>query len=153
MQPLEFRKASPEFQKSLESFFCDIEKCGIGHYFHPHPLSIIEAKKITQYTGQDLYYIAVTGDQVLGYGLLRGWDEGYTIPSLGIALHPSAQGLGLGRTFMYFLHAAAHLRGATKIRIKVYPNNIRAMNLYVSLGYVFQAIEEHGQLVGILDLT
>lgn len=153
MQTLEFRKLSLEFQKPLEDFFNDLLESGIERYFHPHPLSRSEAERVSQYVGQDLYYVAVTGNKVLGYGLLRGWDEGYAIPSLGISLHPSVQGQGLGRAFMYFLHAAAGQRGVKKIRLRVYPDNIRSVKLYKSLGYIFQEIEEDGQLVGLLDFT
>jgi len=46
--------------------------------------------------------------------MLRGWDEGYETPSLGIAVHPDARGLGLARTFMGFLHAAASFQGAAR---------------------------------------
>jgi ribosomal-protein-alanine N-acetyltransferase len=153
MQTLEFRKLCLEFEKPLEDFFNDLVVSGIERYFHPHPLSKSEAERVCQYVGQDLYYVAVIGDRVLGYGLLRGWDEGYAIPSLGIALHPSVQGQGLGRAFMYFLHAAARQRGANKVRLRVYPDNIRSVKLYKSLGYNFQEIEENGQLVGLLSFT
>jgi len=153
MQALEFRKVSSELQKPLEVFFKDLEESGIERYFHPHPLSKAEAERVSQYAGQDLYYVAVMENRVLGYGLLRGWDEGYAIPSLGIALHPSVQGQGLGKTFMYFLHAASRLRGADKIKLKVYPDNIRSLNLYMSMGYIFQTVGEHGQLEGLLNLA
>jgi len=153
IQSLEFKKLNPELQMPLEVFFRDIEESGIGRYFHPHLFSEAEALRLCQYANQDLYYVALTGDRILGYGLLRGWDEGYVIPSLGIALHPSVHGQGLGRAFMYFLHAAARQRGALKVRIKVYPDNLRGVSLYESLGYTFHADKEDGQLVGVLNLV
>jgi [ribosomal protein S18]-alanine N-acetyltransferase len=152
-QALEFRKVSPGLQNPMEVFFNDLVESGIERYFHPHPLSRSEAERVSRYAGLDLYYVAVVGNRVLGYGLLRGWDEGYAVPSLGIALHPSVQGQGLGRAFMYFLHAAARQRGANKVRLKVYPDNIRGVELYKSLGYAFQEKEEDGQLVGLLNFT
>lgn len=150
---LEFKKLNPELQMPLEVFFRDIEESGIARYFHPHLFFEANAHRVCEYAGQDIYYVALTGDRILGYGLLRGWDEGYDIPSLGIALHPSVHGQGLGRAFMYFLHAAARQRGALKVRIKVYSDNLPGVNLYVSLGYIFQADEEDGQLVGVLNLV
>jgi len=98
-----------------------------------------------------LYYVAVASDRVLGYGILRGWDEGYQIPSLGIAFLPDARGKGLGRLFMTFLHAAARLRGAKRIRLKVYPDNTVAVKLYEDMGYRYTETSE-GQLVGYMDL-
>jgi len=148
---LEFRRLSPEWKVSLEGFFVALRAAGDEKHFHPHALTAAEARQRSQYAGRDLYYVMVEGERVLGYGMLRGWDEGYPVPSLGIALHPSARGLGLGKAFMYFLHAAARRRGARQVRLKVYPANRAAIRLYEGLGYRFQT-EEGGQLVGIVDL-
>ena len=94
----------------------------------------------------------VNGTEVLGYGILRGWDEGYEIPSLGIAILPRVRGAGLGRVFMHFLAAAAKCRGAQKVRLRVMSRNARAIRLYQSLGYEFSADEDGGHLVGFLEL-
>jgi ribosomal protein S18 acetylase RimI-like enzyme len=82
--------------------------------------------------------------------MLRGWDEGYEVPSLGIAVLASARGTGLGRTFMQFLHSAARLQGAPRVRLKVYPENAAAWRLYESLGYCFEPGADH-QLLGIYE--
>ena len=148
---LEIRQIDQVTEKALASFFEALKQAGDEVYFHPHPLTPEEAYKRVQYTGQDLYYVLVEDEQILGYGMLRGWDEGYDIPSLGIVIHPKARGIGLGKAFMHFLHVAAHRKGATKTRLKVYPNNKVAVNLYETLGYVFQN-QEAEQLVGFLDL-
>ena len=100
----------------------------------------------------DLYYVLVEANAVIGYGMLRGWSEGYEIPSLGIAIAPSARGQGLGRAFMHFLHAAARRRGSTKVRLRVDANNAAALTMYKSLGYVFDA-NEGPYLVGFIPLT
>ena len=83
--------------------------------------------------------------------MLRGWDEGYKVPSLGITIHPSVREVGLGRLFMHFLHVAARRRGCDKIRVKVYPQNVSAAALYEKLGYKFET-KEAGQLVGFVQL-
>ncbi|MFN8515656.1 MAG: GNAT family N-acetyltransferase [Chloroflexia bacterium] len=106
---------------------------------------------LTNYAGADLYYVLIAGDTILGYGMLRGWDAGYEVPSLGIAIHPQYRGSGLGKLLMQFLHCAARWKGATQIRLKVYPDNPRAIKLYQQLGYAFGKME-HEQLVGIATL-
>ena len=83
--------------------------------------------------------------------MLRGWDEGYAVPSLGIAVRTSAQGRGLGRLMMAHLHAEAGRRGATVVRLRVHPDNVRARRLYESLGYAY-AGEDRGELVMLVDL-
>lgn len=150
--PLEFRRLTQEWEQPLAEFFQTLREVGDEPNFHPHSLNTEAAKKLVSYTGLDLYYVAVAGATVLGYGILRGWDEGYEVPSLGIALHPAVRGLGLGRTFMYFLHSAALQKGARRIRLKVYPTNTPALELYKGLGYKFESMEDD-QLVGFLDLV
>lgn len=147
----ECRRLSPEWEGPLAEFFRLLRETGDNDYFHPHPFDDEEAEKRAHYTGKDLYYILVEGERVLGYGMLRGWDEGYEIPSLGIAVRPSARGTGLGLAFMHFLHAAARRLGAERVRLKVHPGNAKAVKLYEELGYSFGS-EEAEQLVGIVDL-
>jgi len=148
---LEFRIVNKTLEQPLAEFFRTLKEEGVDQYFHPHSFTDEEAKRRAQYRGKDLYYVLVEGNKVLGYGMLRGWDEGYDVPSLGIAMHPAVRGMGLGKLFMHFLHAAARRRGATKIVLKVYPDNTTAVTLYKGLGYAFQ-VEEAGQLVGFVDL-
>lgn len=139
--------------RPIANFFRSMEESGDVKFFHPHPMTEEEAIKRYTYDGKDLYYIATNGETVLAYGMLRGWDEGYTIPSLGIFVDRSVRGTGLAKAFMHFLHAAAKAKGAEKVRLKVFPDNLPAVGLYKSLGYEFQEEREAGQLVGFFDLT
>ena len=148
---IEFRIVDRTLEESLAEFFRSLKRVGNDRYFHPHPFTDQEARRIAHYSGKDLYYVLVEREKVLGYGMLRGWDEGYKVPSLGIVIRSSARGIELGKLFMHFLHAAARQRGASKIRLKVYPDNTIAVTMYQELGYTFQA-EEDGQLVGFVGL-
>ena len=74
------------------------------------------------------------------------------MPSLGIALSSEARGSGLARAFMLFLHSAARLRGASRIRLTVFRNNVRAVALYRSLGYRFET-KNSEEDVGFFDLS
>ena len=148
--PIEVRRLSPEWVDALAEFFRALEETENFKHFHPHPLTAHEAVRRCRYQGNDLYYVLVEERRILGYGMLRGWDEGYETPSLGIAIHPSERNKGLGKIFMHFLHAAAMRKGAKRVRLKVYPNNIAAIKLYEGLGYRFTG-QENGQMVGVLD--
>jgi len=149
--PLEFRVLGPQMLVGLSGFFRAFAEGPDRDFFHPHPMTDEVAARICAYDGRDLYYAACGGGNVLAYGLLRGWDEGFEIPSLGIAIHPEARGRGLARPFMTFLHAAAKFRGATNIRLTVYNDNQRAVELYRRLGYAFEAKNDR-ELVGVLEL-
>jgi [ribosomal protein S18]-alanine N-acetyltransferase len=152
MNGIEIHLLSPRWAKPLAEFFAALASEGADRQFHPHPLTSEEAERRCQYSGKDLYYVAVEQQRVLGYGMLRGWDEGYETPSLGIAIHPQARGRGLGRALMQFLHHVARRRGASRVRLKVYSENQKAIALYESLGYRFAAAEDN-QRIGTVNLA
>jgi ribosomal protein S18 acetylase RimI-like enzyme len=139
-------------QDALTRLFVELGDSGAAAHFHPHPFSPEEAEVRCRYAGPDCYLAAVAGGEVLGYGMLRGWEAGFEVPSLGIALARRAEGLGIGRAMMEALHDEARRRGAARVRLRVHPDNARALRLYRRLGYEFAAELDRGQLVGILRL-
>ena len=147
---LELRRVAPELCPALGRFF---ETQCTDPQFHPHAFNANEAARICAYNGADIYAVAIVQDMIFAYGMLRGWDEGYAVPSLGITVAPEARGSGLAQLFMQYLHLNARLRGAPSIRLKVYPDNSRAIALYRKLGYQFGDSLEKGQLVGTLPLS
>lgn len=139
---LEIRRLAPEFEKSLVVFFKALRTGSEVSLFHPHPLNAETASLLSKSTGLDLYYLMMIGDTILAYGMLRGWDEGYQVPSLGLAVHPDFRGRGLGDLLLNFLHAAARQRGAKSIRLKVYTDNAKAVKLYKKYCYKFTLVAE-----------
>jgi [ribosomal protein S18]-alanine N-acetyltransferase len=148
---VEFLALCPDLEDGLGDLFEALKANGDEEFFHPHTLTREEASRRCCYRGPDLYYAATCSGEVAAYGLLRGWEQGYEVPSLGIAVSPSYRGRGLARPFMVFLHAAAHLRGAPSIRLTVYESNVKAKELYRSLGYTYERLDGK-QLIGRLDL-
>jgi len=129
---LEIRLVRHEDEYELVNFFRKVE---CNNYFHPHSFNKEYAQFLCNYSGLDLYYIVLINNKIIGYSLLRGWDEGDDIPELGIIVDDSYRGKGLAKAIMNFLHTAARLKGATKIRLKFYKYNEKAVSLYESLGY------------------
>lgn len=134
---LALRPLTPADQGSLGRLFSVLVANGDSRFFEPHPMTDDEAARLVQYSGRDVFVIAEQAGTLLGYGLLRGWDEGFTIPSLGVAIHPEARGSGLGRLLMHYLHTIARRRGADRVRLRVHVENTAAIALYQSLGYEF----------------
>ena len=150
---LEVVRLAPEWQEGLQQFFQDLKASGDEVFFSPHPADADSIRRIAAHDGKDLYYLLVEHGEVLGYGMLRGWDEDYQIPSLGLAIHPSARGQGLGKMLMDFLHLLASRRGADKVRLRVRANNEKALSLYKILGYAFEEdTNQAGFLVGYKNI-
>jgi ribosomal-protein-alanine N-acetyltransferase len=144
------RPASPEDDVCLAGLFSALAAAGDGRLFHPHPLTPEAARMVCRHretaaaNTADEFHLAIDGADsdgpgpVVGYGLLRGWAEGFAVPSLGVAVHPAHRGRGIARRLMTHLHDVAARRGADRVRLKVYRHNTAALRLYESLGYEFQ---------------
>jgi ribosomal protein S18 acetylase RimI-like enzyme len=122
-------------------------------FFHPHPFTPEFAGELcgSLPARRDRYYVATFGRVIIAYMMLRGWDEGYSVPSFGVCNHPALRDVGLGQALL--AHAVSECRniGATKLRLTVFKNNERAVHVYRKFGFVFQEKSEQ-ELVGILDL-
>jgi GNAT superfamily N-acetyltransferase len=148
---LEIVKASPSHQAELSALFKQFRLAGYENTFHPHALTAEAAERICAYDGKDFYCVLLKDGHAMGYGLLRGWDEGYRIPRLGIALAPQSKGSGFGECLMNFLHAVAKSKGSDEIQLRVYKENQPAISLYKKLGYKFTN-ENDAQLLGTVSL-
>ncbi len=150
---IEIVRLRPEHQNSLTGFF---EKIILPEYtkdFSPHPFNAENAKRVCDYQGRDLYYsILLDGKDIIGYGMLRGWDEGYDIPSMGLCILKTYQGKGLGRLLLNFLEVVSRLEGANKVMLKVKKGNEIAIRLYESQEYVFEKFNEDF-LIGFKNIS
>lgn len=106
-------------------------------FFYPHPFTFQHANFIANNVEKDIYLIAKYNSKILSYGMLRGWDEGYQVPSLGIYVVPESRSIGIGKLMLEYLHLCAKLGGSTSVRLKVHRNNEKALKLYQKIGYKF----------------
>lgn len=148
---LRFEALQPIHRDKLAELFERFRYSKIDEYFHPHPLTNEEAFSKCSYRGADYYCLVFDGKNPVGYGMLRGWDEGYTEPSLGIAIDAHHQGRGIGKLLMGHLHEVAQSRGAWTVRLKVYSDNLNAIKLYQALGYSFENVGD-SELLGKIKL-
>jgi ribosomal protein S18 acetylase RimI-like enzyme len=141
---LEIRRLTPEWTAATAAFLQAVGSDADARFFTPHPFDRATVEALAASPGRDLYAVLVEGGSVLAYGLLRGWNEGYEVPSLGVAVAPAARGRGLGRLMMHFLHAAARRRGALQVRLRVHAGNEKALALYREMGYRFEGAAPPG---------
>lgn len=132
----------------LVNFFNEINNSEDIKLFHPHKFDNFYASYLCKGNIKDLHYLVIYKSKVIGYGLLRGWDEGFDIPFLGIYISKDYRGKGIGKMLMLFLHTAAKMRDVKEIRLKVYKDNLPAKALYESLGYKF--IDNVNEYLGVL---
>jgi [ribosomal protein S18]-alanine N-acetyltransferase len=148
---LVFQRVGPELETEIARFYQRLVDARRDRTFHPHPFDAVEAHRRAVYDGLDEYHVALHDGTIVAYGMLRGWDEGYDVPSLGLAVDDAWQRRGIGRRMLVYLHDIARARKASRVRLRVDRDNKAARRLYESIGYEFTE-ESPEVLVGVLAL-
>ena len=144
---LTLRAVCADDETALAKFFTENDRPSITNRFHPFPLDQQTARRIASAQHLDRYYIALIEKEVVGMVMLRGWDEGYSIPSFGIVVGHNHHGQGYGRQMTEFALSEARRVGCTSVRLTVDADNERAVHLYQSLGFSEAKRDANGKIV------
>lgn len=135
---LRFGRVGPEHADALVELFERNAVASITAGFDPFALSATKARWIALRHHADAYYLAICREQLVGMSMLRGFDEGYEIPSFGIFVDHLRHGEGIGRRLTAWTIDQARLQGCPAVRLSVYSDNPVARGLYASLGFIEQ---------------
>lgn len=152
---LETRRLGTGDGAALSAFFAALSQDPeVGRFFHPHPLTADYARSLcAELAGRrDRYYLTFFRGRAVAYSMLRGWDEGFAVPSFGGSVHPDLRGAGLGQCLLAHAVSEARAAGASRLRLTVYKNNVRAIGLYAKFGFTFTDKNEK-ESIGLLDLA
>ena len=130
-----FREIRRVDYDALASFFEANNLPDIVRYFRPFPLIAETAFNIVDQPHRDRFFIASKKGQIVGFSMLRGWDEGYTIPSFGILVDYRFQGQGIGNKLTKFTIDQAVKLNCEKVRLSVHLSNTVALKMYESFGF------------------
>ncbi len=133
---IEIEAVTPDHIEPLAELFERNRIPAVTIGFDPFPLTEHEARRIALEPHQDEYYVAARAGSLVGFSMLRGFEEGYDIPSFGIFVDHKAQGEGIGRLLTAWTIAAARRRGCRSVRLSVYASNSVAHCLYTSMGFI-----------------
>ncbi|GAH34656.1 unnamed protein product, partial [marine sediment metagenome] len=99
---LEIRPVRRQDHQKISLFFKTNNISQITRHFTPFQLNDKSARYITRTDHKDPYYLALTQTQVIGLSMLRGWDEGFSTPSIGILIDYRYHNKGIGRKLMNY---------------------------------------------------
>jgi ribosomal protein S18 acetylase RimI-like enzyme len=133
----------------FERLAADPDTC---QFFHPHALDETNAWRIAEHQGRDVYLGCFEGDRPVGYTMLRGWDEGFEVPTLGVATDPDRRRQGVGSTLIRrALELAAQL-GADQVILHVHEDHVVARRWYEAEGFRAEGRSADGQLTYRINL-
>ncbi|MFZ5919810.1 MAG: GNAT family N-acetyltransferase [Chloroflexota bacterium] len=129
------RKVDLVDYENLVHFLADNNIPEIVRYFRPFPFTSETAQYIARQPHRDRYFVAILNHQIVGLSMLRGWDEGFSIPSFGVMVDHRIHGKGIGKHLLeYTLDEACKLK-CHRVRLSVYASNTVAIRLYEAMGF------------------
>lgn len=68
--------------------------------------------------------------RLIGFFMLRGWDEGYGVPTYGVLIDEKFRGYGFASLSLKIAKSIGRLRRAPRLMLKVHPENLAAKALF-----------------------
>jgi RimJ/RimL family protein N-acetyltransferase len=123
-------------------------------YFIPFQFDVETIETMLMNARRDLYMGMFWEERLAGFFMLRGWDAGYAVPAYGVTISQEFSAAGLGKLSLETSKTVCRLRGATRLMLKVHPENIVARHIYERAGFVQTGIDpKNDNLVYHFDFT
>ena len=118
-------------------------------YFIPFEDTSTEAmRKMLVLAKEDRYWGIFVGEDLAGFCMLRGFDEGYVErPSIGIYVAQNRSGVGLGTLALRYCMSFCQANNVPALMLKVHPDN-PGRRIWEANGFKTIGIDEkHNHLV------
>jgi ribosomal protein S18 acetylase RimI-like enzyme len=121
---------------------------GYLRYFTPFAFDEATLARLLKAKVRDVYLGLYWDGELAAFCMLRGWDEGYEVPTYGVVVAERFQGKGLGSLTIELAKVISRLRGSPGLMLKVHPENTVAKALYDRAGFRQTALDSRtGQMV------
>ena len=112
-------------------------------YFAPFSFEEDSIKKIINNAVNDKYFGIFINDDIVGFYMLRGFDEGFEVPSYGVWISDRFSGLGLSMLTLQHAITFCKINNIKKIMLKVHPENIIAKSIYETFGFKQEGFDDN----------
>ncbi len=106
-----------------------------SQYFIPFSFDLETISGILSKAIKDQIYGIYVEDNLAGFYMLRGFDEGYSVPSYGVWISEKYSNKGLSTFTLQHAISFCKLNSIKKIMLKVHPDNIAAKHIYEKYGF------------------
>ena len=90
---------------------------------------------------RDVYEGLFWNHRLIGFFMLRGWDDNFDVPSYGVLIDERYRNLNLAKLTLRTAKTICRLRGCTKMMLKVHPENTLAKHLYEQAGFTCVGVD------------
>jgi RimJ/RimL family protein N-acetyltransferase len=129
------------------------QKPSYARFFTPFGYDEQSIASVLANRGEDVFMGVYWQEQVAGFFMLRGWDEGYEIPAFGILIDEKYRGDGLEMLSLETTKVICKLRGAPRIMFKMHPENISVKGVARKTGFIRTGVEaSNGNVIYHMDV-
>jgi len=144
---LEIKRLTIDHSKELSELLQGADK-DYTQYFVPFAFDSETILKILSNVIKDQYYGIFTKNNLIGFYMLRGFDEGYEIPSYGVWVAKDFSSKGISKLTLQHAISFCKINNIKKIILKVHPDNVIAKNIYESFGFIYEGVDKRiGHLI------
>lgn len=141
---LSFAKLTEEHASTLFMLFKSAPS-EYSKWFVPFKIEEVAIHSMLKRAERDRYEGMFLEGELAGFYMLRGFDEGFTVPSYGVWVAPQYSGLGLATQSLSHVIAACRANGVSELMLKVHPQNTVAKKLYESFGFEQSGVDPKNQ--------
>ncbi|MFZ1517640.1 MAG: GNAT family N-acetyltransferase [Ignavibacteriaceae bacterium] len=137
---LEIQKLNIQHSKELADLLQSADE-DYSQYFVPFQFDYDTIKGIFGNAIKDQYYGIFIENNLVGFYMLRGFDEGYDIPSYGVWISKDYSSKGISKLTLQHAISFCKINNVKKLILKVHPENIIAKNIYESFGFIHDGVD------------
>jgi len=134
-------KLGPAKAEELSTLLLAADK-EYSRHFIPFEFDRETIETILGQARKDQYFGVYLSGSLAGFYMLRGFDQGYEIPSYGVWIGPGSSGLGLASLTLHHALSFCRANGIKKLMLKVHPENIVAKGIYERNGFNAQGVDD-----------
>lgn len=144
---LEIKNLTTDHSKELSELLQSADK-DYTQYFIPFTFDFETILKILTNAVKDQYYGIFAKNTLVGFYMLRGFDDGYVIPSYGVWIAKDYSSKGISKLTLQHAISFCKINNIKKLILKVHPENIIAKNIYESFGFINDGVDKRiGHLI------
>lgn len=116
-----------------------------SQYFTPFPCDAETFRCLLERKRRDQYFVVLLDGRVAGFYMLRGLDEGFSVPAYGVWIAAQYSGRGLALATLTHAMEASRALGCERLMLKVHPENGRARAMYERFGFQQTGVDPRNQ--------
>ena len=131
---IEIKNITAANAKELSDLLCS-EESGYSKYFIPFDFDHHSIHSLLKKSIADKYFGIFIDSRLAGFYMLRGIDEGFSVPAYGVFISKKYTGLGLAKLTLYHAYSVCKTNNIKEMMLKVHPENTYAKKMYEDFGF------------------